>query len=169
MTRLIAFASQKGGVGKTTSAINVACGWARVLGPRKVLLIDLDPQANATAVLLGVAAAAGPRHDGIHTVKELLMEEATVADTIQTVSLPAVKLKGGRAYQETELDIIPSHLELAMVEPLLNSRFLGEYRLRNSMQAIQAQYDVILVDCPPSCRLHRSHGKYRIEHSFHIC
>lgn len=150
MTRLIAFASQKGGVGKTTSAINIACGWARVSGAGKVLLIDLDPQANATAVLLGVAAAAGPRHEGVHTIKELLMEEAEVADMIRSVTLPAIKLKGGRAYPETELHIIPSHLELAMTEPLLNSRFMGEYRLRNSMQAIQSQYDVILVDCPPS-------------------
>ncbi|MGB1252843.1 MAG: ParA family protein [Candidatus Promineifilaceae bacterium] len=150
MTRLIAFASQKGGVGKTTSAVNIACGWARAAGSGKVLLIDLDPQANATAVLLGVAAAAGPRIQGVHTVKELLLEEASASATIQSVTLPAIKLKSSQAYDEVQLDMMPSHLELAMIEPLLNTRFMGEYRLRKGMAEIQSQYDVIIVDCPPS-------------------
>lgn len=150
MTRLIAFASQKGGVGKTTSAVNIACGWARAAGSGRVLLIDLDPQANATAVLLGVAAAAGPRLAGVHTVRELLMDEVEASDVIRTVHLPPIKLRGKSKYPEIDLHIIPSHLELAMIEPLLNTRFMGEYRLRNGLESIKSQYDVIIVDCPPS-------------------
>jgi chromosome partitioning protein len=150
MTRLIAFASQKGGVGKTTAAINIACGWARLAGPDRVLLVDLDPQANATAVLLGVPLAAGPRQPGSATVKEVLLEEASAADAILSTDLPAVRLKDGIVLAESRLHVLPSHLELAMVEPLLNSRFMGEYRLKKGLASIVNDYDVILVDCPPS-------------------
>lgn len=150
MTRLIALASQKGGVGKTTAAINIACGWARITGPDRVLLIDLDPQANATAVLLGVSIAAGPRQPGVFTVKEVLLEEARAEAALRSTDLDAVQLKSGRVLSGSTLHILPSHLELAVVEPLLNSRFMGEYRLQKGLQSIVNNYDVIIVDCPPS-------------------
>lgn len=149
-TRLIALASQKGGVGKTTAAINIASGWARMGRGKRVLLIDLDPQANATAVLMGVPFAAGPRQEGVPTVREVLMEEATVEETLQEIELPGMRLKGGKTYPAGVLHVLPSHLELAMIEPVLNSRFMGEYRLKTAMESIVDNYDAIIVDCPPS-------------------
>lgn len=145
MTRAIAVANQKGGVGKTTSSINFACGWGRMLGPGKVLLIDIDPQANATAVLLGLESAAGPRHSGALTIREVLKEEAEVSTTIRSIELEA-----SDSYAATTVDVLPSHLELATIETELSVAFRGEYRLKKAMDGIARNYDVIIVDCPPS-------------------
>lgn len=145
MTRAIAVANQKGGVGKTTSSINFACGWSRQLGPGRVLLVDIDPQANATAVLLGLEAAAGPRHSGALTIREVLREEIEAADAIQSVDLQATD-----GYSATTVDVLPSHLELATIETELSVAFRGEYRLKKAMDDVARNYDVIIVDCPPS-------------------
>ena len=150
MTRTICIANQKGGVGKTTSAVNIACGLARFRGPDKVLLIDTDPQANATHVLLGIQVAAGPRQLGINTVKEVLMEEATVEDTIQVAQLHSGVTKAGATIPASTLHVLPSHLELVTVEAILTATFRGEYHLQNAMQTVMNNYEFIIVDCPPS-------------------
>jgi chromosome partitioning protein len=145
MTRIIAIANQKGGVGKTTSSINFACGWARLVGPEKVLLIDIDPQANATAVMLGIEFAAGPRQSNLPTIGEVLREE-----TVATDAILRVELEPSGSYAGSTVDIIPAHLELATIEVELSVAFRGEYRLRKSLGNIGHHYDVIIIDCPPS-------------------
>lgn len=145
MKRTIAVANQKGGVGKTTSSINFACGLARKLGPGRVLLVDIDPQANATAVLLGLEFAAGPRHADVPTIREVLREEAAMGEAIQTVSL-----EKANGYAASTLDVLPSHLELATIETELSVAFRGEYRLKRALEAMDKTYEVIIVDCPPS-------------------
>jgi chromosome partitioning protein len=148
MTRTIAIANQKGGTGKTTSAINIACGWARAIGPDRVLLVDLDPQANATAVALDVGLAVGPRRPDVPTIKEVLLEETAVSDAIQVKPLAGVDgLAGFQA--DSNLHVLPSHLELAVLESLLSNTFRGEYRLKKQMESVRRNYDVIIVDCPP--------------------
>jgi chromosome partitioning protein len=150
MTRIICVANQKGGVGKTTSAINIACGIARFRGPDKVLLIDVDPQANATHVLLGIQTAAGPRKIGVSTIKEVLMEEAGVIETLQISRLERVVPKEGPSIPASNVHVLPSHLELVTVEAILTSTFRGEYHLQNAMQDITQNYEFIIIDCPPS-------------------
>jgi chromosome partitioning protein len=150
MTRIICVANQKGGVGKTTSAINIACGLARFLGPNKVLLIDTDPQANATHVLLGIQTAAGPRKMGVNTIKEVLMEEAGAEETLQVSELEGVISKEGTTIPRSNVHVLPSHLELVTVEAILTSTFRGEYHLQNAMQDLMYNYEFIVVDCPPS-------------------
>ena len=84
--------AQKGGSGKTTTAVNIASAWARLLASNgyqdpAVLFIDIDPQASATAVLLGMEAAVGPRLVGVDTIYEVLLQRANAADAIQTIGL----------------------------------------------------------------------------------
>ncbi|MBK9051619.1 MAG: ParA family protein [Chloroflexi bacterium] len=144
-TRIIALANQKGGVGKTTSSINLACGWARYMGADKVLLIDADPQANASAVLLGIEFAAGPRQPGQPTIREVLKEEVKASEALYEVPLEA----SGK-YKASRLHILPAHLELALFEVELSVAFRGEYRLKKVLTEIERNYDLIIVDCPPS-------------------
>jgi len=148
VTRIIAIASQKGGTGKTTSAINLAAGLARREPGTKVLLVDSDPQANATAVLLGVAFAAGPRESGTLCTYEVILGEAKVEGAIRPVQLQDVGERGGHS-----LDILPAHLDLASAELELVNAFERERRLRRALEPIAPQYDFILIDCPPSLGL----------------
>ncbi|MDJ0756597.1 MAG: ParA family protein [Ardenticatenaceae bacterium] len=145
MTRIIAIANQKGGVGKTTCAINIAYGWARLRGPDRVLLVDADPQANATSVALGVPFANGPRQAGVGILYEVLLERAAASDVIQTV-----EIEGNHRYADTALDILPAHLQLAEAEAQLMGEFHREYKLKNALAEIEDDYEVIIIDCPPS-------------------
>lgn len=145
MTRIIAVANQKGGVGKTTSSINIACGWARAVGPDRVLLIDIDPQANATAVMMGIEIAGGPRRPDVLTVRDVLHDEADARDAIYAIELEAA----GRN-KATTVHVMPSHLELATLEVELAVAFRGEYKLQKALEPIASAYDAIIVDCPPS-------------------
>ncbi len=123
-------ANQKGGVGKTATAINLACGLAGTR--RRVLLIDLDPQANATSGL-GITPAAG------ETLYEALLGERDVQTLIRPTGI-----KG--------LDLVPSELELAGAEIDVARADRHVYRFRDALQPLldQNRYAFILVDCPPS-------------------
>ena len=129
MGKIISFANQKGGVGKTTSAVNIAASLG-VLG-YKVLLLDLDPQGNATSGL-GVKKKALKQ-----TVFDMLTSEVSADDvTIQTIY--------------DNLSIIPTQTTLARAEFELASTENGEYMMKKKLDAIRDKYDYIIIDCPPS-------------------
>ena len=88
MGRILCVANQKGGVGKTTCAINIAYGWARMRSGSSVLLVDADPQANATSVSLGIPFANGPRRADTGVLYEVLLERLKASEVIQTVVAP---------------------------------------------------------------------------------
>lgn len=150
MTRIMALVNQKGGSGKTTSSINIACGWARLSregasAGGRVLLIDLDAQANTTAVMLGLGFATGPRRSGVDTVYELLAERAPFSRVVHTIELAETeRLPAAR------IDVTPSHLELVRIETELASAYQRELRLKKVMAPVVGQYDLIVVDCPAS-------------------
>jgi chromosome partitioning protein len=128
---VLALANQKGGVGKTTSAINLgACLAAR---GRRVLLVDADPQANATAGLGLSASPAG-------SIYEVLIEEATVVEVTLETPQPGLWL-------------VPSASDLAGAEVELVPAMAREYRLRRALDTARSAYDLVIIDCPPSLSL----------------
>ena len=129
MRKIIAFANQKGGVGKTTSAVNIAAS-VGILG-KSVLLIDLDPQGNTTS---GVGIN---KKNLKSTSYELLIDE----------------IDAKQAIVETEfrnLSVIPSNISLAGAEFDLYQLENREYRLKKQLEAVKDNYDYIFIDCPPS-------------------
>ena len=133
MQRTIAIANQKGGVGKTTSAVNLAASLA--LTKRRVLLIDLDPQGNAT-MGSGVDKSAVERSS-----YELLMGECRAEQAILHCD-PA------------GFDLIPANGDLTAAEVRLLTLLAGrEQKLKNALAPIRAQYDAILIDCPPALNM----------------
>ena len=131
MATVIAVANQKGGVGKTTLAINVAAALAEK--GRRVLLVDLDPQFNATS---GVGADSIAEHGGL-TVYDLLLNPGTDPDTaIHKTNIP-------------NLDIIPASLDLAGAELTL-PQMIGAEKLLDEALSKLSGYHRILIDCPPS-------------------
>ncbi len=132
MAEIISIVNQKGGVGKTTTAVNMCAGLA-FLGKR-VLLVDLDPQANATTGL-------GIDRESVHaTIYDALMEEKTLTD---------VKITSGLKH----LDIVPSTIDLAGCDIELVNVEQREQRLKNFLSNAQQDYDFIFIDCPPSLGL----------------
>ena len=129
MAKIIAFANQKGGVGKTTSAVNVAASLG-LLG-KKVLIVDLDPQGNATS---GVGI---PKKSLKGTVKEVLTGETT----IKQVVLPT---------NYKNLWIVPTNVSLSGTEFDLYNDEGSEYNLKDAFSSVSADYDYIIIDCPPS-------------------
>lgn len=132
MTRIYAVANQKGGVGKTTSVVSI-CGYLAGSG-RRVLLVDLDPQANATSAL------GYDKYQMDPSTYHLLLEEPG-ANGVQP------------RLTEFGLDLLPSHPSLAGAEIELVNAIGREYRLQKALSAMADRYDYILIDCPPSLGL----------------
>jgi chromosome partitioning protein len=145
--RAIAVANQKGGSAKSTSCINLAAGLARgISNGKRVLLVDMDPQAAATSVLLGPHFALGPQQQPV--VYELLMQQATAEEVIESV-----ELKSMGAVPAGRLDVIPAHLNLAAAEMNLIPAFERERRLRVGLEPVADRYEFAIIDCPPSLGL----------------
>lgn len=129
--KIIAVTNQKGGVGKTTTAVNLsACLAAK---GRRVLLVDIDPQGNATSGL-------GKAGEGENTVYDVLIGDAEAREAI---------LPTGHG----TLDLIPTAIELAGAEIELVGVENREMLLKNALQEVRGDYDVIFIDCPPSLSL----------------
>jgi chromosome partitioning protein len=132
MARIFCIANQKGGVGKTTTTVNLAAGLALV--GQRVLLVDLDPQGNAT-MGSGVDKRALPT-----TVYDVLLESATIAEASQRSQ------SGG-------YDVLGANRELAGAEIELVALERRNERLRGALKVVDADYDFVLIDCPPSLSL----------------
>ncbi len=132
MSRIIAFANQKGGVGKTTTCVNMATFMA--LMGKKVLLVDLDPQGNATSNL------GFEKGNKINSIYQVMAEEKQVQEAIYET-----KVKN--------LSIIPANIDLAGVEVELVYMKSREYVIKNIFDKIKNSYDYITIDCPPSLGL----------------
>lgn len=128
MGKIIAVANQKGGVGKTTTSVNLSAAFAEM--GKKVLLLDCDPQGNATSGL-------GIEKDGL----ELSIYDALINDTPMEEII--IQTQFG-------LDVVPSVMDLAGAEVELVNLEDKQYRLKKAVELVKEKYDYILIDCPPS-------------------
>jgi len=131
-TTIVAIANQKGGVGKSTTTINLGAGLA--FQGERVLLVDLDPQGNTTSGL-GIDRSAIE-----YSTYDLLVEDVAIDDVIEPSSV-------------RDLFVVPATIELAGAEIELVSMFSREARLGSALEPIADDYDFVLVDCPPSLGL----------------
>jgi len=132
MGKIIAIANQKGGVGKTTTSVNLGAGLAQV--GKKVLLVDIDAQGNATT---GVGIEKSELDQCIYNV---LVEDADVQGVIQKTATE-------------NLDVLPATIQLAGAEIELVPTISREVRLQRAVQPVRDEYDYIIIDCPPSLGL----------------
>lgn len=130
--RVISIANQKGGVGKTTTAVNLSASLAA--SERKVLLIDMDPQANACS---GLGLFDRSEITGIYDV---LIERHSIHDVVKSTEVPF-------------LDVVPANTALTGAEIELVGAMARETRLRSALETVRADYDYIFIDCPPSLGL----------------
>jgi chromosome partitioning protein len=130
--KIIAIANQKGGVGKTTTSVNLGACLAYI--GKRVLLVDVDPQGNATSGL-GIEKA-----DVEHCIYDILVDDVDVKEVIKPSEVE-------------NLDIIPSTIQLAGAEIELVPTISREVRLKRALEAVKHHYDFIVIDCPPSLGL----------------
>jgi chromosome partitioning protein len=132
MAKIIALANQKGGVGKTTTAVNLATGLAAC--GKKVLIVDGDPQGNATT---GFGFEQDEREQNLYKV---LLGESDLKTTIQSTGIEG-------------LDLVAADVNLAAAEIELTDFDKREFRLKNALATVSEAYDYILIDCPPALGL----------------
>ncbi|GAB3503009.1 ParA family protein [Curvibacter fontanus] len=134
MAKIFCVANQKGGVGKTTTTVNLAAGLARV--GQRVLMVDLDPQGNATM------GSGVDKRQLQYTLYDVLLESATIAEArVKSDKL----IEGGCSY-----DILGANRELAGAEVELVDVERREKRLKEALAKVAGEYDFVLIDCPPS-------------------
>jgi len=131
MARIIAVANQKGGVGKTTTAVNLAAGLARA--PKRVLLIDLDPQGNATM------GSGVDKRELSASITEVLLGEVPIEQAIVRTA--------------EDFDLLPGNIDLTAAEIRLMNEDGREQRLKRALGGIAGRYDFVLIDCPPALSL----------------
>ena len=132
MKRVIAVTNQKGGVGKTTTSVNLTASLAAT--QRRVLLIDMDPQGNATM-------GCGVEKRGLeHSLTEVLLGESTIDQALQRI-------------EHSKFTLLPGNQDLVAAEVQLTRSSGAETRLREVLSPIRSQFDVIVIDCPPSLNM----------------
>lgn len=127
--KILAVANQKGGVGKTTTAVNLSAALCEQ--DQSVLVVDIDPQGNATS---GVGV---DKNDIAHSIYDVLLEEMSINEAVTSTDYD-------------KLDVVPANISLAGAEIELVSAMSRELRLKRALDQLEQSYDYIIIDCPPS-------------------